>query len=394
MMARTIRNTGLALTLLVVLTAGCSVSGGDEDSAPATTPSGGGAQSLRCSADGAASSGAALVVPRVFAVSQWRLEKTNTYPAQGCLFLDGKPVAGARIRVDNYVVPTPTGADGAFTYPLDATLPQQRTVRVMDASGASVSGRAVSGEQRAALAAATAPLTVRFRLSDLRAEPVAEGIRIRGRATFDDGKAPPPIVLFAYELRGVIRDENGDPVEGARVSTRSLDGELFSLSSPSDAQGRYTGFFFPSGEAANVVGMFVIVAAGDATYELAPDEVVFFQKLKSAVLDVDLPPPNFPMARPEPRPVKGAVYEGLLVGVARDGKPVKPISSKWVDEQGDFELVVPKQLAGQEVSFWQSELYAFSQTDAKPGTAVDLDHYPETYPAEAPRNLDTLTLPG
>jgi hypothetical protein len=392
-MTRTIRNWVVVAAVVALLAAGCSA-GDDESSAPTTTPGGGTAQQARCSASDAPSSGAAILLPRVFAVSQWKLDKTNTYAATGCLFLDGKPVSGARIRIDNYAVPTPTTADGSFTYPLDATLPQQRTVRVMNAAEASVGGKPVSDEGRSALTEASAPLTVRYRLNDLRAEPVAEGIRIRGRATFDDGKAPPPIVLFAYQLTGTVRGPDGKPVEGARVTTRTLDGELFSLSSPSDAQGRYSSFFFPSGEAANAVGMIILVAAGDETWELAPNEVVFFPKLKSAVLDVDLPPANFPMARPEPRGVKGAVYEGLLVGIAVDGKPVKPVSSKWVDEQGDFELVVPKRLAGQKVSFWQSELYAFSETAAKPGAAVDLGHYPTTFPAEAPRNLDTLTLPG
>jgi hypothetical protein len=391
-MRRTIRNTAVLLALVTLLAAGCSVSG-DESAAPTTT-SEGGTQAVSCRTSDAPASGAAILVPRVFAVSQWRLDRTNQYLAHGCLVLDGKPVEGARIRVDNYVVPSPTTADGIFNYPLDATVPQQRTVRVTDAADASVDGKAVSGDDEAELSGASAPLTVRYRLDDLRAEPVAEGIRIRGRATFDDGKAPPPIVLFAYQLSGTVRDADGQPVRGARISTRTLDGELFSLSSPSDGEGRYSGFFFPSGEAANVVGMNVLVASGDETWELPANEVVFFQKLKSATLDLDLPPANFPMARPEPRPVDGAVYEGLLVGVAVDGKPVKPVSAKWTDEQGDFELVVPKQLAGRKVAFWQSELYAFSQTEAKPGTAVDLDYYPKTFPAEAPRNLDTLTLPG
>jgi hypothetical protein len=87
------------------------------------------------------------------------------------------------------------------------------------------------------------------------------------------------------------------------------------------------------------------------------------------------------------------VYEGLLVGVEVDGKPVKPIAARWVDSTGNFDLVLPARLAGKTVSFWESQLYAFSRVSATPGGPIDVAYWPSEFPPRAPRGLATLTLP-
>ena len=136
------------------------------------------------------------------------------------------------------------------------------------------------------------------------------------------------------------------------------------------------------------------VALGDDTWEISPDQVVFFDKLKSATLDLQVPPPGFPLVPDTPRAVPGAVFEGLLVGVTVDGEPVKPVSARWADADGRFEIVLPSSVAGKTARFWQSRLRAFSRTEARPGGEVDVDYWPESIPEDAPRDLEELELPG
>jgi len=349
----------------------------------------------RCKDLGAAN-GASIRTPASFAVTPWRLDRANLYDALGCVTLAGRPVSGVTVKVNNYVVPEPTDENGGFYYKIDATVPQRATVTVADASTAKSGENALSDDERAELTAATGALTVRFKLTELQSERLPNGtVRVSGSATFDNGAPPPPVVLFAYELTGKVRDRNGRPLGGAVIATRTLDLEVWSFSAPSAPDGTYRSFFYPTGDEIGEVGLTVRASVGDESWEIAPTEVVKFPKLKSATMDVDIPPPGFPLPTPDPpRAVPGAVYEGLLVGAELDGKPVTPLAARWVDRRGHFELLLPADVAGQTISFWESRLYAYSRVSARPGGPVDVSYWPQEFPPRAPRGIATLTLPG
>jgi hypothetical protein len=385
----------LLLAVLLVLAAGCSLGGDDDEAAGTTTGTTVAQQSTAACRDSASTTeGTAIVASSLEVVREWKLDGSNLFPALGCLITDGQPVEGARIMVNNYLVPQATDENGGFYFPLDITRPQRAIARVADASEAQIDGSAASADEQRELEEAAGSLAVRFKLTELEAEPVAEGIRVTGRASYDDGSPPGVVVLYAYQLTGNIVDENGDPLEGAIVSTRSLDLELWSFSSPSEPDGTYRSFFLPSGDEVDKVGFTMRVAVGNDTWEVSPDQVVFFDKLKSATLELQIPPPGFPLVPDTPRAVPGAVFEGLLVGVTVEGEPVKPVSALWADDDGRFEIVLPSSVAGQTVRFWQSRLRAFSRTEARPGGEVDVDYWPDSIPEDAPRDLDALELPG
>ncbi len=384
----------LLLAVLLAAAAGCSLGGDDEEASGTTTGTTVAQQNTSACLDAGSTEGAAILASSLEVVREWKLDNTNLFPALGCLLLDGKPVEGARIRVNNYLVPRATDENGGFYFPLDITRPQRATARVADASEAQVDGAAASEDEQRELEGATGSLAVRFRLSEVEAERVPEGIRVTGRASYDDGSPPAAVVLYAYQLTGNIVDQEGEPLGGAIISTRSIDLELWSFSSPSEPDGTYRSFFLPSGDEVDKVGFTMRVAVGDDTWEMAPDQVVFFDKLKSATLELQIPPPGFPLVPDTPSAVPGAVFEGLLVGVTVDGEPVKPVSARWPDPDGRFEMVLPSNVAGKTVRFWQSRLRAFSRTEASPGGEVDVDYWPGSIPEDAPRELDTLELPG
>lgn len=387
------RRNAIVLAVVLVLAAGCSL-GGDDETSGTTTAATVARQSTAACLDAAGSNeGTAILATSLEVVREWKLDNSNLFPALGCLVTDGEPVEGARIMVNNYLVPQATDENGGFYFPLEITRPQRAVARVSDASEAKIDGAAASDEQQRELEGASGSLAVRFKLSEIEAERVPEGIRVTGRASYDDGSPPAIVVLYAYQLTGNVVNENGEPLEGAIVSTRSLDLELWSFSSPSAADGTYRSFFLPSGDEVDKVGFSMRVALGDDTWEVSPEQVVFFDKLKSATLDLQIPPAGFPLVPDTPRPVPGAVFEGLLVGVTVDGDPVTPISARWADAEGRFEIVLPSSVAGKTARFWQSRLRAFSRTEARPGGPVDVGYWPGAVPEDAPRDLDALELP-
>jgi hypothetical protein len=109
-------------------------------------------------------------------------------------------------------------------------------------------------------------------------------------------------------------------------------------------------------------------------------------------MDLRLPPRGYAMVLPLPRSYPGAIYEGIVVGVAQGDVPVRAVSVTWPDAVGRFRLVLPRSLAGRKVSLWEAKLDLFSRAAAKPGGAIDLRDWPRALAPDAPRDLARVTL--
>lgn len=340
------------------------------------------------------SSSARIIVESQLNVRRWQSTGSNEQIATGRLLLRGAPVAGARIRVDRYVVPGLTDSAGRFRYRADVTTPRRHIVAVVSAARATVHGRRLTAGERAAVLRANGGISAAYRLRDVRAKRLANGtILVTGRATFARGTPPPPVVLFTYRLSGKITDAGGQPVAGASVVTRTLDRSFWTFSQPSDAQGNYTSFFTASDqEDADPVQLNVQVALGDTSYAFAAGKSVGFRRLRSATMDIKLPATG-PMAVPDTTSYVGGVYDGLLIGVARADRTVRPVSATWPDGQGRFRLVLPSSVRGKTVAFWMDQRQTFSRAVAGPGLPVTPGIFPSSPRPQAPQGLLRIRLP-
>ena len=339
---------------------------------------------------------ASVELPGVFSVKTWQATSDNLTTASGRLVLGGKPVSGALMRVDRYTLDTPTGKDGRFSYPLDITMPGRHVVVVGNVDDAKVDGKALSQEQRdALLEGVKGTLDVTYGLGDVKSTKQKDGtILVTGRASYADGKtAPPPVTIYTYRLSGTITDATGQPVAGAVVSTRTLDRGFWTLSQPSDQSGRYTSLFTASAEQpGNPVPFDIRVAQGESIYEFPAGEHVTFQRLQSATMDVQLPPTGYAIAIPVAHSYKGAVYEGVVVGVAVGNKVIDPVSATWLTKDGRFSLVLPASAAGKTVSLWERRSRVFLTQEARPGAAIEKDVWPVKVPVDGVPNVATLKL--
>jgi outer membrane protein assembly factor BamB len=338
-----------------------------------------------------------ILGPSGVVVRSWDPNSSNTQDVQGHVLLAGKPVTGARMSVDGWLVPRVTDASGAFTYPADVTLPGRHLVRVVGADRATAGGRRLNASQRTALLAAGGGISVGYRFSELAAQKGDGGtIVVTGRIGYGGGTAPPPVLLYSYLLRGTVTDASGKPVKGAVVTTRTNDRQYWTQSRPTGANGSYASFLV----AADTLGdkpvpMTVGVAFGGSSFAQPIGAVVNFEYLKSAAMNIQLPAaPTTPLAGITATALPGAIYQGLLVGVVGKGHTIKPVSASWPTASGRFRLALPGSAAGLKVSFWQAARQFYATTAARAGGPIDPSVYPSSLPPSAPQALAQLQLPG
>jgi hypothetical protein len=311
---------------------------------------------------------------RVF-VRGWEANSSNVQFVTGRVLRGGRPVAGARVTVGPYTLRSRTDSQGRYRYPVDFTVPRRHIVRV---------GRA------------KAAIDVVYRLVGVRTRVQGNGtVAVSGRVTLANGRtAPPPVVLFTYQLSGRIVDAQGQPVRGAVVVTRTLDRDFWTFSAPSDAQGRYTSFFTAADRTSvDPVPMNVQVAIGSTNYLVASGRNPRFKRLRSASMDITLPASGTTMQLSDTSSYAGATYEGLLVGVSGRHGVIKPLAARWPDRSGRFSLTLPASARGQTITFWQNYRQFFSRFAANPGGPVDLAAWPSALQSRVAQGLSPLRIP-
>ena len=212
-------------------------------------------------------------------------------------------------------------------------------------------------------------LSVAYRVVGLSARKRPDGtIAVSGRLARTDGSAPPGVVLFTYRLTGRVLDAGGNGVAGAVVVTRTADRNFWTFSQPSNASGFFTSFLTSSDQAgSNPVPLAVQVALGEDSYGLPVGVNANFPRLRSATTTITLPSAVGNPTIAAPQATAGAIYDGLLVGLSGPRGPIRPVSARWPDASGRFELVLPRSQRGKTVFLWQNRRQFFSQSPARPG---------------------------
>jgi PQQ-dependent dehydrogenase (methanol/ethanol family) len=344
----------------------------------------------------AAKSSRGRVFGPVVNVKPWDANTSNQAPVQGHVTLAGKPVRGAVVSVGGWVVPGATNAQGLFTYPVDTSVPLRHVATVIGVNHATIAGRPLSAAQRGALLGRKGGIAAAYAVTNVSAHVAGGNVVITGRLSDTGGNAPPPVLLYSYELKGTITDASGKPVKGAIVTTRTNDRQYWTQSRPSGANGSYASFLVAADQEGDIpVPMTVGVAVGNSAYAEPLGDAINFAHLSSATLNIQLPAGTaLPKTALNPTAMAGAIYQGLAVGVVGGrGGVIKPISATWPDANGRFRLVLPGTAKGQTVSFWESQWQFFSSSHAAPGGAIDLSVYPHSLPTTAPQGIAAVKLP-
>lgn len=345
---------------------------------------------LAGSAAAQAAGGVEITAPPVTA-AQWSTNGGDqAQPVTGTVMLGGQPVAGARLAVGGFRLPQPTDQQGRFVFPVDRNAVQRYPVKVVDAGEATVGGQPLSESQHTALLAAEGGINVQYRVQEVSTAVQPDGsVAVSGTVSFANGEPPAAVGLYAFRLAGTVRDTAGKPVQGVLVTGKVED--RWAVSDPTDANGYYAAVFWPTEE---YPALHVVVYEGDRAYEVQGGGDVVFTPLKSARMDLTLDRSAGTLRPPQPQAIEGAVYDGTLVGVALGGEPVRPVSVTWPDQKGGFTIVLPAQLAGQRVEWWEQQGFYFSTGPGEPGTAVDVAEWPSALGPRVPRGFGSVQLPA
>jgi alcohol dehydrogenase (cytochrome c) len=343
----------------------------------------------------AAAGGARIAVPAgAITLGLWNANSSNLVPVKGKVLLGGKPVSGAAVSVDRYVLPRTTAADGSFTALVDSTLARRHPVTVSATGNARVSGRPLTDAEKATLKSATGGINVGFRVAGLSATKRSDGtVKVTGRVVRADGVPVPPVVLLSYRLSGTITNSAGQPVAGAYVVSRTNDRDYWTFSEPTNAAGKYVSFF-PASDLteADPVEFSIQAAVGRTSYTTGLRNPTF-KRRSSAVLDLKLPGSGVAMQLPVSTPVPGAIYRGTLVGVSAGAGVVRPVSATWPDVQGRFQLILPGSVAGKTLRFWQNDFQTYQTNAVTPGGPVDLKAWPTALSPRVARDTAFLRAP-
>jgi alcohol dehydrogenase (cytochrome c) len=329
-------------------------------------------------------------------VRGWTPSSNDTVPVTGHLLLDGRPVKGALIRVDSYVLTKATGPKGGFSYPVDFTLTRRHVVTVAGAKSATIAGRPLTASQRAAVLRAGSGFSVSYAVSGLHAHIGKGGnVILTGHLQNSTAVAPPTVVLYTYQLTGQITDAAGKPVQGAFVVTRTQDRNFWTFSQPSDANGDFRSFYTASDQAGkDPVPLSMQVTLGSVAYGAPLGVTVSFKALRSAGVNFQLPAtPGGSPTPSTPTTRAGAIYEGLLVGVQGPQGAVVPVGGNWPDKHGNFRLVLAPSERGKTVSIYEDLRQFFSPTPAAPGGPVARTVWPHGLQQNVPQRLAAITLP-
>ncbi len=320
-------------------------------------------------------------------VMLWDREGANQFRITGTLAVGGRPVGGARIGLNTYTLPTPTADDGTFTLQGDRTILSRLRLHVVDTSAAMVDGQPIAAADGEALAGAETVIETAFPITLDTGQTVAPGASLSGRITFADSAIPAPqVVLWGYELQGVIQDGTGAPIPQAYVSISDDEGETWAVSGATADDGRYTLRFFPGAGGKYSVR----VSSGANFYESMTS--VPFAAGSSAKLDVVADATQGMVVGTgaggafEVTDVAGAEYVGYLVGVAIGDVPVDA-GLTWPDAQGAFTVTLPNQIPNGKLGFFQMRLRFFTEADVAPGSPIPAGVIPTTLDDLAPRDL-------
>jgi hypothetical protein len=307
------------------------------------------------------------------------------------LQLDNHPVSGVVIRQNTYRL-APTADDGSFSVRVDATSVRRTQLSVADASNARLvkdgDARKLTASERRDLEAWQGGVDVAFAVKDLQVSEKDDLVFVTGQLV-GQGIAPLRVSLFGYRLRGTLQAPGGNA--GYRVSTRSEDREIWSLASETDKDGAFSGTFLPrTGDS----DLNVEAYKGADVWMTEEPNSTHFEPLSSAVVTIKLDDMGM-LSVDDVKAEPGAIYEGVLVGVADGDQVIKPQAATWPTDGGAFTLIYRKgDLAGDDMQLWQSQRYVYQDNlDVRPGGSVDMGGYPDRLEPADPRGLAHVTAP-
>jgi hypothetical protein len=323
----------------------------------------------------------------VFSLKQWKSDGSHRSSISGTFMQGDQPVAKAVLHAGNSKRDIETGEDGSFQILLDQSLLGETKMHVISLDNATINGKPIPQDQAEKGKAVSSALNVYYPI-EINSTTVStqdpDQTEIKGRLMADKTASVAFFQEDKFQIAGLVKDADGQPIQGATVWIDRDAGEGFAKSTPTDENGYYSMYYLPEeDEDTNLT-----VAYNSVRYTLPAQKVFHFPGDTSLTVDITLPREGTVIDDKPPTLVShtasGALYLGLLVGldVAEDVKYTVTIP----DGEGKFTLTVPTKVWEQNPTFFETNMSKFIEKekfqagDSLPSSFIEIEQ-------DAPRNI-------
>jgi hypothetical protein len=321
-----------------------------------------------------------------FTIMNWKIDNSHVEAVTGKMTVNKIPVAGAKIQISNKRT-IETDKNGEFSFTVNRNVLGNNTIHVINVDNAKVMGKSLDKKTKGSLLALKKNLAVYY---PIKIDQVTTNSKDRqlmdvyAHTILNEGEEYPSFTPDKYKIGGTIKDANGNPVAGATINLRRDGVEGFSMSKPSDQNGKFEMYYLPEDDEDH----YFYVHYKDINYTLPPKKVYQFPADISVNIDVTLPKDGSIIMDTPPTLVTetapGALYKGTLIGVNVDKSVNYTITIP--NKNGEFVLTLPNDEWKKNPSFFETTYNNFLSEGKKSGDLIDSSFIPQ------PKESDPTTI--
>jgi len=304
-------------------------------------------------------------------MSTWMIDGNHMADVKGTLLSGDKPVEGAVVQLANFREIT-TDKNGNFDFSIDRSKLDIKEVKVVSAENAKIDGKKVSKDDHNKLVGVSNNVAIRYPViidSVSTNANDASLVDVEAHAKMPEGQEFPGFGIDRYEITGTVKDADGNPVEGAVINIRRDGVEGFSISPPTDKDGKYQFFYLPDDEEAHY---FYVVYNG-TRYSLPENRIYMFPEDTSVNIDVMLPKTGTVIDDKPPTLVThtllGAHYTGLLFGLEVPDNVNYTVTIP-MEEDGSFTVTLPKTEWEKKPTFYETIFNMYMEEGKDSGDTI------------------------
>ncbi|WP_226036645.1 hypothetical protein [Aquibacillus saliphilus] len=315
-----------------------------------------------------------------FQVVEWKPDNSNHEENVGKLTANGQAVVGAVVQISDKRT-TETDEKGEFTLTLDANMVEKNTIRVVDLDDATIDGEALSQEEKEKIGQLETVMSVHHPIvidEVVTNEENSDLVNVHAQAITVEGEKYPKFGVEKFSVAGVIKNEDGTPVEGGTVNLRRDGVEGFTMSDPSNEKGEFAMYYIPEDDENHY---FYVYHEG-ITYTLPPRKTFLFPDENGIELSIILPSEGTVIKDEPPTLVAqtapGALFKGNLFGLNTDADYLISIPKR----DGTFTVTLPKTAWEKNPSFYQIMYRKFHEEAIQPGDILKSSIIPDPVVSE------------
>jgi hypothetical protein len=319
-----------------------------------------------------------------FAASGWKADNSHHKTVIGTLTVNGKAVVKAMLQISDKRK-METNEKGEFTLMVDTNMIEKAIIRVISLDEATIDGEKVDGKTKEELLTQKETLTVYHPISVDKVETNIENsslVNVYVKAETGKDDQFPKFGVEKFSIAGSIKDSSGNAVEGATVNIRRDGVEGFSMSNPSDKEGKFALYYIPEDDENHI--FYVHLPSKDVTYTLPQGKTFLFPGDHGVNIDITLPKEGTIIDDKPPTLVTttapGALFKGILIGVNVDENVAYSVSVPKRD--GTFMVTLPKTEWEKSPTFFETLYRGFHLEEIKPGDVLLSDNIPAPKPFE------------